>query len=52
MKINKIFPNSLAKAIGMHPGDRLLKIKRRGRKSTKLKSLEDELTLSKKTLLG
>ena len=34
--------------------ERLLKIKRKGRKSTKIKraSLGDELTLSKKTLLG
>ena len=32
--------------------DRLLRIKRKGRKSTKLASMDDELTLSKKTLLG
>ena len=32
--------------------DRLLRIKRKGRKSTKLASFDDELTLSKKTLLG
>ena len=34
--------------------ERLLKIKRKGRKSTKIKraSLDDQLTLSKKTLLG
>lgn len=31
---------------------RLLRIKRKGRKSTKLASLDDELTLSKKVLLG
>ena len=31
---------------------RLLNIKRRGRKTTKLASLDDELTLSKKILLG
>ena len=32
--------------------DRLLKIKRKGRKATKLSSTDDELTLSKKRLLG
>ena len=32
--------------------ERLLKIKRKGRKVTKLPSLDDELTLSKKILLG
>jgi len=32
--------------------DRLLRIKRKGRRSTKLASFDDELTLSKKTLLG
>ena len=32
--------------------DRLLKIKRKGRRATKLSSTDDELTLSKKTLLG
>ena len=31
---------------------RLSKIKRKGRKSTKLGAEDDELTLSKKTLLG
>ena len=32
--------------------DRLLRIKRKGRRATKLSSTDDELTLSKKTLLG
>ena len=32
--------------------ERLLRIKRKGRRSTKLSSTNDELTLSKKTLLG
>ena len=32
--------------------ERLARIKRRGRKSTKLSKVDDELTLSKKTLLG
>ena len=32
--------------------DRLLRNKRKGRKSTKLAQADDELTLSKKTLLG
>ena len=32
--------------------ERLLRIKRKGRRATKLSSTDDELTLSKKTLLG
>ena len=32
--------------------ERLLRTKRKGRKSTKLAQADDELTLSKKTLLG
>jgi len=32
--------------------DRLLKIKRKGRRATKLASTDDDLALSKKSLLG